>query len=640
MNRVKQFLSVWVMFCLLMQILIPADAFAMGKGDETTLAVSVSSMDEAVYAVSENGEAVSDGTENEIESETEAETGSVSGDEITPDAVKILFVGNSFTKYHKNEETCSVPLQLQELGRLTNKKIYVDCVANGLSRLQYYAGMSMKYKSYYYQLQAKLAEEDWDYVILQEQSIIPGFSSDSEMAPALASLQRIIKNACPQAQILLYMTHGFEYVGNENRTPVHTAELQMRVGAGYMHMGSKYGIDVVPVGMQFGRAQNMYPNQQFLSKDGKHPSVLGYFLAACCFYQKLFGNLPDLDAGRLKTITISQSVEKGLAVLVRAPVLTLNCEPQEYMLIGETGNMRVLDSTLPVTYQSLDKNVATVDTQGNIKAVAKGVAVLVAQTADGRQGFCSVYVSSMLSFGRKQYEAGLGDSICILPEYSSDAMEWSSSNTEVAEVDGDGTIHTKKLGKTTIRVRDLNNPENEAGFVLCVTLHTPENLKCRAQTGKLQKNGKRITNKLTWDGINGTVRYWIYRSNRRNTGYELIGKTKSPVYRDRTAKVGQVYYYKVAAAGRYGRNASDLSEYVTSSTAQAKIQKVDVQKKKATAVISWKKIKGATTYIIYRKQGKHAYRRVGTIAASENMCSFTGQKRKKGKQYVYKVVVL
>lgn len=638
MNRVKQFLAVWVMFCLLMQILIPADAFAMGKGDETTLAVSVSSMDEAVYAVSENGEVISDAPENEIESDTEM--GSVSGDEITPDAVKILFVGNSFTKYHKNEENCSVPLQLQELGRLTNKEIYVDCVANGLSRLQYYAGMSMKYKSYYYQLQAKLAEEDWDYVILQEQSIIPGFSSDSEMAPALASLQRIIKKACPQAQILLYMTHGFEYAGNENRTPVHTAELQMRVGAGYMHMGSKYGIDVVPVGMQFGRAQNLYSNQQFLSKDGKHPSVLGYFLAACCFYQKLFGNLPDLDAGRLKTITISQSVEKGLAVLVRDPVLTLNCEPQEYMLIGEMGNMHVLDSTLPVTYQSLDKNVATVDTQGNIKAVAKGVAVLVAQAADGRQGFCSVYVSRMLSFGRKQYEAGLGDRICILPEYSSDAMEWSSSNTEVAEVDGDGKIHTKKLGKTTIRVRDLNNPESEASFVLCVTLHTPENLKCRVQTGKLQKNGKRITNKLTWDGINGTVRYWIYRSNRRNTGYELIGKTKSPVYRDRTAKVGQVYYYKVAAAGRYGRNASDLSEYVTSSTAQAKIQKVNVQKKKATAVISWKKIKGATTYIIYRKQGKHAYRRVGTVPVSENMCSFTDRTRKKGKQYVYKVVAL
>ena len=176
MNRVKQFLAVWVMFCLLMQILIPADAFAMGKGDETTLAVSVSSMDEAVYAVSENGEVISDAPENEIESDTEM--GSVSGDEITPDAVKILFVGNSFTKYHKNEENCSVPLQLQELGRLTNKEIYVDCVANGLSRLQYYAGMSMKYKSYYYQLQAKLAEEDWDYVILQEQSIIPGFSSD------------------------------------------------------------------------------------------------------------------------------------------------------------------------------------------------------------------------------------------------------------------------------------------------------------------------------------------------------------------------------------------------------------------------------------------------------------------------------
>ena len=144
MNRVKQFLAVWVMFCLLMQILIPADAFAMGKGDETTPAVSVSSMDEAVYAVSENGGTVSGGMENDIESDKDTEKGSVSGDEIMPGTVKVLFVGNSFTRYHKMDVRYSVPNQLQELASLTGKKVMADCVTNGAAKLSYYASMSAK----------------------------------------------------------------------------------------------------------------------------------------------------------------------------------------------------------------------------------------------------------------------------------------------------------------------------------------------------------------------------------------------------------------------------------------------------------------------------------------------------------------
>ena len=128
--------------------------------------------------------------------------------------------------------------------------------------------------------------------------------------------------------------------------------------------------------------------------------------------------------------------------------------------------MQVLDSTVSVKYSSMDKEVATVNSRGQITAVSNGTAVIVAQAADGRQGFCTVYVTKPLSFGRKQYEAGLGDSICILPEYYSDAMEWRSSNAKVAEVDADGMIHTKTLGKTTIRVTDLNNPDSSASFVL------------------------------------------------------------------------------------------------------------------------------------------------------------------------------
>ena len=411
------------------------------------------------------------------------------------------------------------------------------------------------------------------------------------------------------------------------------------MGAAYLHIGSEYGIDVVPVGMQFQRASVFYSDQQFLSKDGKHPSKLGYFVAACCFYQKIFGNLPDLDASKL-TARISQNVQKGIAVLVRDPVLTTSCRPQEYLLVGENVNMQVLDSTVSVKYSSMDKAVATVNSRGQITAVSNGTAVIVAQAADGRQGFCTVYVTKPLSFGRKQYEAGLGDSICILPEYCSDAMEWRSSNAKVAEVGADGMIHTKTLGKTTIRVTDLNNPDSSASFVLCVTLHTPQNLQCT--TGKKlprTKKGNVIGYRLSWTRVNGAARYQIYRSTRKNSGYELIGKTKNISYRDRTAKIGQTYYYKVAAAGRNGAYASDMSEYIKCSSRQTKKLKARILRNKKTAVLSWKRVKNAKTYLVYRKQNKGAFKCIGTVSAS-GKCRFKDQTRKKGKKYTYKVVAM
>ncbi|MBU5429200.1 DUF4886 domain-containing protein [Kineothrix sp. MSJ-39] len=636
MKKIKRYLAVWLVTCLFISMLLPTEAGAEETEAETIVSVSASSLKyndndagTGYAAVSDNRTAVSENTELDTESS------SISENDPGSDTVKILFVGNSFTRYHKTDIKYSVPNQLQELARLTGKKVMADCVTNGSARLRYYAGMSAKYKSYYQQLVTKLMEEEWDYVVLQEQSVVPAFSADAEMGPAVASLQKLIGKLRPRAKLLLYMTHAYEFTGSENRAAIRAEELQKRVGAAYLHIGSECGIDVVPVGMQFQRASVFYSDQQFLSKDGKHPSKLGYFVAACCFYQKIFGDLPDLDAKKL-TANVPQNVQKGIAVLVRDPVLTTNCGPQEYLLAGEKVNMQVLDSTVSVKYSSLDKDIATVNSKGQITAVTEGTAVIVAQAADGRQGFCTVYVTKPLSFGRKQYDVGLGDSVCILPEHCSDEMEWRSSHTDVADVDAGGVIRTKKLGKTTIRVTDLNNPDSTASFVLCVTLHTPKNLQCT--TGKKlpqTKKGNMIGYQLSWSRVNGTIRYQIYRSTKKNRGYELIGKTNSTSYRDQTAKIGQTYYYKVVAAGRNGAYASDMSDYVKCGSKQAKGSKIRMLRNKKTAVLSWKRVKSAKTYLVYRKQNKGAFKCIGTVSAS-GKCRFIDRTRKKGKKYKYK----
>lgn len=142
------------------------------------------------------------------------------------------------------------------------------------------------------------------------------------------------------------------------------------------------------------------------------------------------------------------------------------------------------------------------------------------------------------------------------------------------------------------------------------------------------EKGNVIGYRLSWTRVNGAARYQIYRSTRKNSGYELIGKTKNTSYRDRTAKIGQTYYYKVAAAGRNVAYASDMSEYVKCSSRQAKRLKVRILRNKKTAVLSWKRVKNAKTYLVYRKQNKGAFKCIGTVSTS-GKCRFKDQTRKK-----------
>lgn len=160
--------------------------------------------------VSDNQPAVSENTELNMENRSISENDPDSG------VVKILFVGNSFTRYRKGGENCSVPKQLKELAKITGKKIKADCVTNGGAKLLYYTGSVAKYKAYYQQLVTKLLEENWDYVVLQDQSVMPAFSADTEMASAIASLQKMTGKLCPRAKLLLYMTHAYEFAGMRN----------------------------------------------------------------------------------------------------------------------------------------------------------------------------------------------------------------------------------------------------------------------------------------------------------------------------------------------------------------------------------------------------------------------------------------
>jgi hypothetical protein len=60
----------------------------------------------------------------------------------------------------------------------------------------------------------------------------------------------------------------------------------------YTGVGSELDALVVPVGLAFARAGWSNPTMELYAGDGKHPSLLGTYLAASVFFATFYGKSP------------------------------------------------------------------------------------------------------------------------------------------------------------------------------------------------------------------------------------------------------------------------------------------------------------------------------------------------------------
>lgn len=114
-----------------------------------------------------------------------------------------------------------------------------------------------------------------------------------------------------------------------------------------------------------------------------------------------------------------------------------------------------------VNWSSDNESVATVDSEGMVKAVGGGTATITVTTADGgKTATCSVSVYSpviSVSLDRTSAELKVGDKLTlkavINPGDASDkAVTWSSSKPTVASVDENGKVTAIAIGTATIKV--------------------------------------------------------------------------------------------------------------------------------------------------------------------------------------------
>lgn len=134
--------------------------------------------------------------------------------------------------------------------------------------------------------------------------------------------------------------------------------------------------------------------------------------------------------------------------------------------VGETFNFSCKTdkgTSAKVTYTSSKTSVATVDSNGNMKAKSAGTAIITATTNNGKTAKCRVTVKNAptsISINRKNSIMGLGETFylegSLANNEASRVLTFSSSKPEVATVSDGGIVMAKSIGTAIVSITTYN----------------------------------------------------------------------------------------------------------------------------------------------------------------------------------------
>lgn len=260
---------------------------------------------------------------------------------------KVLFLGNSYTYVN------DLPEIVSELATSTGDVLIYDSNLIGGYTLQDHVASTVS--------QNKILSNDWDYIVLQEQSQRPAFIVPSAFMGGFSNLKTFITQNKPCAQITSFMTWGYEN-GDTQNCPSNPSVctytgMHNLISQRYMEMSDLFESEVTPVGAVWNYIKENYPSINLYQSDGSHPSLSGSYLAACCFYTSLFRKDPTL-------ITNNYGLDVTTASLIRNATKSIVFDQMLDWYIGRyvpnsnfnfnigNGSNEVVISSITPTYRS------------------------------------------------------------------------------------------------------------------------------------------------------------------------------------------------------------------------------------------------------------------------------------------------
>ena len=198
---------------------------------------------------------------------------------------KVLFIGNSFT--YRNgviDYSSGVPGVFNDVAEdlgycvetysITGPGWYLDNHAKATDTCGKQVDALLK------------AVDDFDFIVLQEQSVNP-FENYSRFLQGVTALKNKINSTQDHAKIYLYETWGSPYSADERSITV--PEMEMKLRKAYTDAGTELKLDVTYVGRAF---TDVYLNNSSIylwASDNRHQGYTGAYLSGCTHVANMLG---------------------------------------------------------------------------------------------------------------------------------------------------------------------------------------------------------------------------------------------------------------------------------------------------------------------------------------------------------------
>jgi hypothetical protein len=151
-----------------------------------------------------------------------------------------------------------------------------------------------------------LEAEQWTHMVLQEQTRRP-YEDTTRFREYALRFHEVAKSR--GIQTVLYLTWA----------PEKEPDKQALLNKAYRDLGRDTGAEIVPSGLAFERLQGAGRKIDLFVEDRRHPSAIGSYLSACCFFSWLTGASPE-----------------GRTSKVAANGQALNCDGDDVLLVQKT----------------------------------------------------------------------------------------------------------------------------------------------------------------------------------------------------------------------------------------------------------------------------------------------------------------
>ena len=228
--------------------------------------------------------------------------------------LSFLFIGNSFT-YRGPEGGAdgslgtitnpAVPYYFKKIGESLGLNINIDYVVKGSHSLTKFSNPNDEMGSI---VENKLTtKDDYDYVILQEQSTTP-INNYNNFLNAATKLKARIDETQKECSTILYETWGSPTAieGTKFNT---VAEMEDELKTAYTNAGKALNCKVNYIGSAFTYTYEQHNTINIYASDNRHQNEFGAYLSAACHIRSLFNKKVSasteycgLDQNKCKTL--------------------------------------------------------------------------------------------------------------------------------------------------------------------------------------------------------------------------------------------------------------------------------------------------------------------------------------------------